>query len=95
MSDTAEPRIKFVLHIEPDQKASKTNSVKRKTKEINTPKLRHFHEFKISCFLHFSNFTYLPKPMSDMVDPRDKVALRIELDSNLCRKPPCDVRLLK
>ena len=53
MSDTAEPRIKFVLHIEPDQKASKTNSVKRKTKEINTPKLRHFHEFKISCFLTF------------------------------------------
>ena len=32
--------------------------------------------------------------MSDMVDPRGKVALRIELDSNLCRKPLSDVRLL-
>ena len=39
VSDMLESRGKVVLHTQLDQKASRTNSVERKTKEINTLKL--------------------------------------------------------
>ena len=57
-----DPKGKVVLQSPLYKKASEANTVGRKTMEINTLKLRHFHDLKISVFFTFFKLFIFAEP---------------------------------